>query len=58
MKLLTRDISVTLAVKLVLLILLWFIFVRGIGKPVKDAQQWMLGATVSDTHLSVKKGNL
>ncbi|MGQ3891721.1 cytochrome oxidase putative small subunit CydP [Legionella sp. CNM-4043-24] len=45
----SRDISITLIFKLVLLIALWFFFVRGMGKPVKNAQQWMLGPHISDT---------
>lgn len=46
----SRDISVTLIFKLILLIALWFFFVRGMGKPVHHAEQWMLGTHVKDTH--------
>lgn len=54
MKSLTRDITVTLIVKLSLLMLLWWVCFHGVEKPSKDARRWMLGASFSD----VKSANL
>jgi hypothetical protein len=47
MKTLARDVTVTLIVKLSLLILLWIVCFKGVEKPSKDPQQWLLGASVS-----------
>lgn len=47
MKPLTRDITVTLVVKLSLLIILWLVCVRGIERPAQYGPGWMLGSSVS-----------
>ena len=43
MKPLTRDVTLTLLVKLVLLFALWFICIKGVDKPEKDTRQWLFG---------------
>jgi hypothetical protein len=45
MKPLTRDILLTLSVKLLLLIALWWVCFKDIEKSSKNTQQWLLGAT-------------
>ncbi|MDX1836170.1 cytochrome oxidase putative small subunit CydP [Legionella taurinensis] len=54
MKPLTRDISITLLVKFILLVLLWWVCFRPVEKPVMDARQWLLGASVPDETQSMK----
>lgn len=51
MKPLTRDIVVTLIVKLSLLIALWFVCFKNVEKPSKDVRQWLFGTALS-THVS------
>ncbi|MFA6303352.1 MAG: cytochrome oxidase putative small subunit CydP [Legionella sp.] len=43
MKPLSRDIVVTLSCKIVLLILLWWVCVRGMHPQLLSGQEWMLG---------------
>lgn len=43
MKILTRDIVITLSVKIVLLIALWWICFKDVEKPEKDVSGWLLG---------------
>lgn len=38
-----RDIARTLAIKLLLLVLLWFVCFRGAEKPTVDGPTWLLG---------------
>lgn len=47
MKPLTRDISVTLIIKLTLLFVLWFVCFKGGHKPMQNASDWLLGAHAS-----------
>ncbi|WP_164480557.1 cytochrome oxidase putative small subunit CydP [Legionella rubrilucens] len=54
MKPLTRDISLTLLVKLILLFLLWWVCFSHVKKPVMDARQWLLGSSVLDEKPSMK----
>ncbi|WP_203455637.1 cytochrome oxidase putative small subunit CydP [Legionella sp. MW5194] len=54
MKALTRDISITLLVKFILLVLLWWVCFSHVEKPVRDARQWLLGSSVSDETQSMK----
>ncbi|WP_342447550.1 cytochrome oxidase putative small subunit CydP [Legionella israelensis] len=51
MRPLTRDILVTLIIKLSLLIALWFVCFKNVEKPSKDVRQWLLGTDLS-THIS------
>lgn len=44
MKTLTRDILVTLIVKITLLITLWWVCFKDVEKPVKDTRQWLFGS--------------
>ena len=48
MKHLTRDILITLAVKLLLLITLWWVCFKDVEKPTKDTRQWLLGPSFFD----------
>lgn len=43
MKPITRDISVTLVIKIILLFLLWWFCVRGIHPVRSTSQEWLLG---------------
>lgn len=45
MKPLTRDILVTLVVKFMLLITLWWVCFKDVEKPSKDTRQWLLGSS-------------
>ncbi len=40
-----RDIRRTLLVKLLLLVVLWFVCFRGAEKPVVDGPKWLLGTS-------------
>ncbi|MCC5013975.1 MULTISPECIES: cytochrome oxidase putative small subunit CydP [unclassified Legionella] len=56
MKPLTRDILLTLSVKLLLLIALWWVCFKDVEKSSKNTQQWLLGTSLpSDTALIAKK---
>ncbi|WP_019218147.1 cytochrome oxidase putative small subunit CydP [Legionella tunisiensis] len=56
MKPLTRDILLTLSVKFLLLIALWWVCFKDVEKSSKNTQQWLLGASLpSDTALIAKK---
>lgn len=44
----SRDISITLTIKFILLFALWWINFSHVHKPVVDVKQWML--TMSETH--------
>ncbi|HHF7345034.1 TPA: cytochrome oxidase putative small subunit CydP [Legionella feeleii] len=56
MKPLTRDILLTLLVKLLLLIALWWVCFKDVEKSSKNTQQWLLGTSLpSDTALIAKK---
>jgi len=48
MKPLSRDILITLTVKCMLLIALWWVCFKDAEKPTKDTRQWMLGTSFSD----------
>lgn len=54
MKTLTRDISITLLVKFILLFLLWWVCFSHVKKPVMDTGQWLLGSVVIDEKSSMK----
>jgi hypothetical protein len=54
MKPLTRDISITLIVKLLLLITLWWVCFKGVEKPSKDPRQWLLGSNALNIKQSIK----
>ena len=43
MKSLTRDIIVTLCFKLVLLVMLWWVSIKGVEKNMIDLPQWLYG---------------
>lgn len=45
MKPLTRDITLTLFLKLSLLFALWWVCFKGVERPKLDKAQWMLGAS-------------
>lgn len=53
MKPLTRDISVTLIIKLTLLFVLWFVCFKGTHKPIQNASDWFLGAHKSSSAVHV-----
>ncbi len=54
MKSLSRDVVLTLIIKLSLLFILWFVCFKGVEKPSKNAQQWLLGGAVtSESRLSI-----
>ena len=44
MKAISRDISLTLTVKLVLLFILWYVCFKGMHKPTHDISGWLLGS--------------
>lgn len=44
MKTLTRDISVTLIIKLALLFVLWFVCFKDTRKPVQNTDAWLFEA--------------
>lgn len=60
MKPLTRDISVTLIIKLSLLFALWFVCFRGVQKPVQSTRDWLLGTNPSSDNRMYddKRGDL
>lgn len=43
MKPITRDVSITLLVKVVLLVLLWWVCVKGMHPILSSSQEWLLG---------------
>lgn len=43
MKPFTRDITLTITIKLILLFLLWWICVRGMHPVLKSSQEWLFG---------------
>lgn len=43
MKELSRDITLTLCIKLVLLVLLWWFCVKGMHSVLSSNQEWLLG---------------
>lgn len=51
MKPITREISLTLLLKLTLLFLVWFYCFKGTHKPIKDTREWFLGDTPIKTQL-------
>lgn len=56
MKPLTRDILLTLSVKFLLLIVLWWVCFKDVEKSSKNTQQWLLGTSLqSDAALIAKK---
>ena len=55
MKPLTRDISITLAVKLVLLFLLWWFCVRTMHPVLETKQNWLLGTKNQSVSLTDKR---
>lgn len=52
MKTLTRDVTITLMVKLLLLIALWFLCVKTMDKPNKDPAYWLLGQKQQSDRIS------
>ncbi|WP_133128006.1 cytochrome oxidase putative small subunit CydP [Legionella nagasakiensis] len=42
-----RDILITLAVKLSLLVMLWFVCFKDVDRPAKNIHQWLLGTSLS-----------
>ncbi|KTC90730.1 hypothetical protein OQJ18_00205 [Fluoribacter dumoffii] len=44
LKPLTRDILITLVIKISLLILLWFVCFKNVEKPHQSNEQWLLGS--------------
>ncbi|MDI9818119.1 MULTISPECIES: cytochrome oxidase putative small subunit CydP [unclassified Legionella] len=55
MKPLTRDILLTLLVKLILLVALWFVCFKDIQRPSNTTKEWLLGSGLSsDTTRPVK----
>ncbi len=50
MKILTRDISLTLIIKLTLLFALWFVCFKGNHKPITDSHQWFFGSTTQSNN--------
>lgn len=54
MKPLTRDISITLIVKLLLLITLWWVCFKDAEKPTKDPQRWLLGSSSLNIKQSIQ----
>lgn len=45
MKPLTRDITLTITIKLILLFLLWWVCVRGMHPPLSHGPEWLLGSS-------------
>ena len=43
MKPLTRDITLTVTIKIILLFLLWWVCVRGMHPVLSSNQEWLLG---------------
>lgn len=43
MKPFTRDITLTITIKLILLFLLWWVCVRGMHPVLTSSQEWLLG---------------
>ncbi len=43
MKPLTRDITLTITIKIILLFLLWWVCVRGMHPVLSSNQEWLLG---------------
>lgn len=43
MKAITRDIALTITIKLILLFLLWWVCVRGMHPVLSNSQEWLLG---------------
>lgn len=52
MKPLTRDISLTLAIKFILLFLLWWFCVRGMHPVLLKGKDWFLGSGTTSSILS------
>lgn len=54
MKLLTRDITLTIIIKLIFLFILWWFCVRGMHSVLPSSQEWLLGkekqSVPSQTH--------
>lgn len=44
MKTISRDISLTLMIKLLMLFILWYVCFKGMHKPVNDVSRWLLGS--------------
>lgn len=55
MKPFTRDITLTIVVKMILLFLLWWVCVRGIHPVRSSGQEWLLGNTEQPVHSQVNK---
>lgn len=52
MKQLSRDIQITLLIKLVLLIALWFFCFKGTKKNTISTQQWLFGSPI---HMNIEE---
>jgi hypothetical protein len=55
MKTITRDIVITVTVKLVLLFLLWYFCVRGMHPELSSSKEWFLGKTETAELNSITK---
>lgn len=44
MKPFTRDITLTITIKMILLFLLWWVCVRGMHPVLSSSQEWLLGS--------------
>lgn len=53
MKPLTRDISVTLIIKLTLLFALWFVCFKSVHRQTQSTRDWLLGPTASSDAVHV-----
>lgn len=55
MKPFARDITITLTIKMILLVLLWWVCVKGIHPVLSSSQAWLLGADDQPKHSQVNK---
>jgi len=54
MKPISRDITITLVVKLVLLILLWWVCVKHFHPVIKSRSQWLMGVSEPPSSSSIR----
>ncbi|WP_370272538.1 cytochrome oxidase putative small subunit CydP [Legionella sp. km535] len=55
MKPFTRDITLTITVKMILLFLLWYVCVRGMHPVLPSGEEWMLGKTTQPASSQINK---
>ncbi|MBL7481117.1 cytochrome oxidase putative small subunit CydP [Legionella bononiensis] len=55
MKPFTRDITLTITVKLILLFLLWYVCVRGMHPVMPSGKEWMLGQSAQPEYSQINK---